>query len=73
MHLGYPNSVCNHPDPRAPRTFETLASLIVDLTTGEFWVAGGNPCTTAFDLLPWNLYEDAEEPGARLAAGAAHA
>ena len=72
-HLGYPNSVCNHPDPRAPRTFETLASLIVDLTTGEFWVAGGNPCTTAFDILPWNLYEDAEEPGARLAAAGAHA
>ncbi len=72
-HLGHPNSVCNHPDPRAPRTFETLASLIVDLTTGEFWVAGGNPCTTAFDLLPWNVYEDTDETPARLAAAGAHA
>ena len=71
-HLGHPNSVCNHPDPRAPRTFETLASLIVDLTTGEFWVAGGNPCTTAFELLPWNLYEDAEPVGERLATAGAH-
>jgi isopenicillin-N N-acyltransferase-like protein len=66
-HLGYPNSVCNHADPRAPRTFETLASVIVDLTTGDFWVAGGNPCTTAFELLPWNLYEDAERPARELA------
>jgi isopenicillin-N N-acyltransferase-like protein len=72
-HLGYPNSVCNHPDPRAPRTFETLASLIVDLTTGAFWVAGGNPCTTEFELLPWNLYEDAGELPANLAAAGAHA
>ena len=72
-HLGYPNSVCNHPDPRAPRTFETLASLIVDLTTGEFWVAGGTPCTTAFELLPWNLYEGVEEPPTRLAAAGARA
>ncbi len=72
-HLGYPNSVCNHPDPRAPRTFETLASLIVDLTTGAFWVAGGNPCTTEFELLPWNLYEDAGELPAHLTAAGAHA
>lgn len=58
-HLGYPNSVCNHPDERAERRYQTLASLIVDLTTGEFWVAGGTPCSTAFELLPWNLYEPA--------------
>jgi isopenicillin-N N-acyltransferase-like protein len=56
-HLGFPNSVCNHPDGRASRRYETLASLIVDLTTGEFWVAGGTPCRTAFELLPWNLYD----------------
>lgn len=60
-HLGYPNSVCNHPDERAERRYETLASLVVDLTTGEFWVAGGPPCSTAFELLPWNLYAGAEE------------
>ena len=56
-HLGYPNSVCNHPDERAERRYETLASLIVDLTTGAFWVAGGNPCCTGFELLTWNLYD----------------
>lgn len=58
-HLGFPNSVCNHPDERAERRYQTLASLVVDLTTGEFWVAGGNPCDTAFELLPWNLYDTA--------------
>lgn len=58
-HLGYPNSVCNHPDDRAERRYQTHAALIVDLTTGEFWVAGGTPCSTAFELLPWNLYETA--------------
>ena len=58
-HLGFPNSVCNHPDERAERRSQTLASLVVDVTTGEFWVAGGNPCETAFELLPWNLYDTA--------------
>ena len=58
-HLGYPNSVCNHPDDRAERRYQTLASLVVDLTTGDFWVAGAMPCTTAFELLPWNLYDTA--------------
>lgn len=72
-HLGHPNSVCNHPDPCAPRTFETLASLIVDLTTGEFWVAGGNPCSTEFELLPWNLYEDADPVEPRVATAGARA
>jgi isopenicillin-N N-acyltransferase-like protein len=65
-HLGYPNSVCNHPEERAERRYETLASLIVDLTSGDFWVAGGNPCSTPFELLPWNLY--ASEPAAATAA-----
>lgn len=72
-HLGYPNSVCNHPDERAERRYETLASLVLDLTTGDFWVAGGRPCITAFELLPWNLYDGAAAPerpvGAVLASG----
>jgi isopenicillin-N N-acyltransferase-like protein len=60
-HFGHPNSVCNHPDPTNPwwDRNETVASSIVDLTTGEYWIAHGNPCEHEYELLPWNLYESA--------------
>ena len=29
-------------------------------------------CTTAFELLPWNLYEDAHAAAERLATAGAH-
>lgn len=57
-HFSYPNSVCTHPDPRRGegKQWETLASTIVDLTTGEYLVAHGTPCDNAYEPLPWNLY-----------------
>ncbi len=60
-HFSYPNSVCNHPDEREPeldRT-QTVASTIVDLTTGEYRLSHGPPCEGEYELLPWNLYADA--------------
>lgn len=58
-HFGLPHSVCNHPvaetDPLL-RT-STIASNIVDLTTGEYLVAGGLPCSTGYSALPWNVYD----------------
>jgi isopenicillin-N N-acyltransferase-like protein len=55
-HFSYPNSVCTHPDPRDGGKWETVASAIVDLTTGDYLVAPGNPCEHAYEPLPWNLY-----------------
>ena len=44
-HFGKPNSVCNHPDPRNDRLVQnqTIASSIVDLTAGDYYVAAGLP------------------------------
>jgi isopenicillin-N N-acyltransferase-like protein len=69
-HFGYPSSVCNHPNPADPwyDQNETVASSVVDLTTGEYWIAHGNPCEHDYELLPWNLYDSATEPAAVAAA-----
>lgn len=62
-HFSAPNSVCNHPDDRRHPIdrVQTIASSIVDLTTGEYQVALGLPCETAYEPLPWGLYDDAPE------------
>jgi isopenicillin-N N-acyltransferase-like protein len=61
-HFGKPNSVCNHPDPRNDRLVQnqTIASSIVDLTAGDYYVAAGLPCTSEYIKAPWNLYADAD-------------
>jgi isopenicillin-N N-acyltransferase-like protein len=73
-HFGEPDSVCNHPNARDPwwDRNETVASSIVDLTTGDYWIAHGNPCVNEYELLPWNLYDGAEPvsaAGAEAVAG----
>ncbi|WP_203236934.1 C45 family autoproteolytic acyltransferase/hydolase [Nocardia panacis] len=64
-HSAYPHSVCCHPDERAAEMtrYKTIASSIVDLTTGEFLVTGGNPCENDYRPLPWNLFDG--PPGVR--------
>ncbi|MGP9783576.1 acyl-coenzyme A--6-aminopenicillanic-acid-acyltransferase form [Arthrobacter sp. MYb211] len=63
-HLGYPESVCTHPDVRRPevRQWSTLLSSCIDLTTGEYFIAPGNPCTNDYQILPWNVLDG---PGSR--------
>lgn len=58
-HLAYPDSVCAHPDERKPagRRWATLLSSCVDLTTGEYLVAAGTPCTHDYQRLPWSVYD----------------
>ncbi|MFJ1702053.1 C45 family autoproteolytic acyltransferase/hydolase [Kitasatospora sp. NPDC088346] len=58
-HFGLPHSVCNHPDPHTDPLLQTstIASNIVDLTTGEYHVAAGLPCGTPYRPLPWNIYD----------------
>jgi len=61
--FGYPDALCKHPNPRSTGTDrnETIASSIVDLTTGEYRLAAGHPCEAKHELLPWNVYEHAEQ------------
>jgi isopenicillin-N N-acyltransferase like protein len=60
-HFGYPDSVCNHRNGNDPwwDQNETVASSIVDLTTGEYWIAHGRPCENDYERLPRNLYDGA--------------
>jgi isopenicillin-N N-acyltransferase-like protein len=71
-HLGFPDSVCNHPNENDPwwDQNETVASSIVDLTTGEYWIAHGRPCENEYERLPWNLYDGANVQGPLDAAAA---
>ncbi|WP_067140625.1 C45 family autoproteolytic acyltransferase/hydolase [Microtetraspora malaysiensis] len=57
-HFGWPESVCNHPNPNKPDTdrYQTVASSLVDLTSGDYWLTSGNPCENGYDLIPVNLY-----------------
>jgi isopenicillin-N N-acyltransferase-like protein len=59
-HTGYPSALCSHPEPGDTeiRESKTTMSSIVDLTTGEYRVAGGNPCENEYRLLPWNIYDE---------------
>lgn len=58
-HLGYPKSVCAHPDETEPpdEQVSTLLSSLVDLTTGEYYVAPGTPCDHEYELAPWNVFD----------------
>jgi isopenicillin-N N-acyltransferase-like protein len=58
-HTGHPHGVCCHPDPTdSPvKQGSTVMSSLVDLTAGEYRVAGGPPCDTPLELLPWDLYD----------------
>ncbi|WP_017592065.1 C45 family autoproteolytic acyltransferase/hydolase [Nocardiopsis potens] len=64
-HLGRPESLCTHPDPRTPevRRWSTLLSSLVDLTSGEYRIAPGTPCAHDYEALPWNLYDGPGEAG----------
>jgi isopenicillin-N N-acyltransferase-like protein len=58
-HFGLPGAVCEHPDPSLPavRRSMTMVSSLVDLTTGEYRVLSGNPCSGEYELLPWNVHD----------------
>jgi isopenicillin-N N-acyltransferase like protein len=50
-HEHAPNGICSHPDttthPLYART--TVASIVADLTAGEFWFTDGPPCASAYE------------------------
>lgn len=58
-HLGHPESLCTHPDPRKAEVkhWSTLVSSCVDLTSGDYHVTAGTPCDRDYQHMPWNLYD----------------
>lgn len=52
-HFGYPNSICRHRDERLhPREqWETLTSIIVDLTEGKMLYTNGPPCFNTYESI----------------------
>ncbi|MGW0758967.1 C45 family autoproteolytic acyltransferase/hydrolase [Streptomyces sp. NPDC002814] len=63
-HLGFPESLCTHADPRTPeiKHWTTLVSSCVDLTAGDYHVTAGTPCDREYQHLPWNLYDGPHAP-----------
>uniref|UniRef100_A0AAU1ZSU3 C45 family peptidase n=1 Tax=Streptomyces sp. NBC_00093 TaxID=2975649 RepID=A0AAU1ZSU3_9ACTN len=63
-HLGHPESLCTHADPREPeiKHWTTLVSSCVDLTAGDYHVTAGTPCDREYQHLPWNLYDGPHAP-----------
>jgi isopenicillin-N N-acyltransferase-like protein len=63
-HLGLPESLCTHTDPRQPQVkqWQTLVSSCVDLTVGDYHVTAGTPCDHEYQHLPWNLYDGPHAP-----------
>ena len=49
-HDGHPNSICRHPDPGLPLSeqYETIASIVMDLTERSLWISQGSPCTSEY-------------------------
>ncbi len=49
-HAHAPNGICSHPDPAARPLYArtTVASIVADLTAGEFWFTDGPPCASAY-------------------------
>ena len=52
-HVGYPASVCFHPDPgeEPDRQEETLTSLVMNLEERAVWVTRGPPCGSPYTRL----------------------
>jgi isopenicillin-N N-acyltransferase-like protein len=55
-HINYPDAICRHAesDPRPVgkrgNIFETVFSIVTDLSDGSMHVANGPPCTAAFTV-----------------------
>jgi isopenicillin-N N-acyltransferase-like protein len=73
-HFGYPNSLCKHDDPRLGTgdRYHTIASSIVDLTNGDYWLAAGPPCQGPYQRI-WNIYDGATAPAPDLETTASRA
>jgi isopenicillin-N N-acyltransferase like protein len=52
-HADYPHGICAHPDPleHPCERSATIASVLMDLTERQMWVAAGNPCQAPYQRL----------------------
>jgi isopenicillin-N N-acyltransferase-like protein len=52
-HFNYPDSICRHPDKRDPELehVQTVASIIMNLTTKEVYITHGPPCESEYQPL----------------------
>jgi isopenicillin-N N-acyltransferase-like protein len=52
-HADYPYSICAHPDPAEHpcEQVATIASVLMDLTARQIWLAPGHPCQAAYEQL----------------------
>jgi isopenicillin-N N-acyltransferase like protein len=52
-HADYPHSICAHPDPTEHpcERSATIASVLMDLTERQIWVAAGHPCQAPYQRL----------------------
>jgi isopenicillin-N N-acyltransferase like protein len=52
-HADYPHSICAHPDPAEHPCEQgaTIASVLMDLSAGQLWVAAGPPCQAPYQRL----------------------
>jgi isopenicillin-N N-acyltransferase like protein len=52
-HADYPHSICAHPDPAEHPCEQgaTIASVLMDLSAGQLWVAAGHPCQAPYRRL----------------------
>jgi isopenicillin-N N-acyltransferase-like protein len=55
-HFSYPNSICRHRDDRLSRfeQWETLSSLVINLSDAEMLFTVGPPCLTEYQRLILN-------------------
>jgi len=49
-HVGYPESICRHPDPALGEEdqTQTIFTVAFDLTNKVAWISAGNPCQGTF-------------------------
>ncbi|HJX04851.1 MAG TPA: C45 family peptidase [Thermoplasmata archaeon] len=49
-HVGYPESICRHPDPELGEEDQTrtIFTVAFDLTNKAAWISAGNPCKGTF-------------------------
>jgi len=52
-HNGKPESVCRHSNPKLPEyeRYETVVSVIMDVSGRKLWAAMGSPCTTEYSSI----------------------
>jgi isopenicillin-N N-acyltransferase like protein len=71
-HADYPHSICAHPDPAEHPCEQgaTIASVLMDLSAGQLWVAAGHPCQAPYERLEAVPTDDEPAALARLASPA---